>query len=346
MTGPMPAEQQAQLRAIAGEPEPQDQRGWTTGGQFIFDEPEHVPALWGEEQAIAWAAGESLIVAGPEGVGKTTIVQQLALARCGIRPPELLGMTVAVDERPTVYIAADRPRQAARSLRRMVTQADRLALDEHLVVWRGPLPFDLAAKPDRLALFLADRDAGAVVIDSLKDVALDLSKDETGSRVNYALQTTLAAGIEVISNHHDRKSDGTTGARTIADVYGSRWIPAGAGSVLFVHGKPGDPIVTVRHLKQPAGEVGPLTVIHDHGAGTSSLHEPTNLRRLLQGATGGGLTAREAAQSIFQTASPDRNEVEKARRQLEQLITTGQAAKTDGAPPEPVHYRPISTRHR
>jgi replicative DNA helicase len=61
------------------------------GGQFLFDHPDTLDALWGHGDDILWAAGETLLIAGPQGVGKTTIAQQITLARLGARPPELLG---------------------------------------------------------------------------------------------------------------------------------------------------------------------------------------------------------------------------------------------------------------
>jgi hypothetical protein len=36
------------------------------------------------------------------------------------------------------------------------------------------------------------------------------------------------------------------------------WLTSGAGSVILLNGQPGDPIVSLHHLKQPAAAVGPL----------------------------------------------------------------------------------------
>ena len=79
-------------------------------------------------------------------------------------------------------------------------------LRDRLTVWRGPLPFDIGREPDKLAPFAAEHEADTLMIDSLTNVALDLVKDETGARVNHALQATIAAGIEVVANHHQRKA--------------------------------------------------------------------------------------------------------------------------------------------
>jgi replicative DNA helicase len=179
-------------------------------------------------------------------------------------------------------------------------------------------------------------------IDSLKDCALDLVKDETGSRIALAFQHLAAAGVEVVAAHHQRK-DGAGGSkpRTLADVYGSAWITAAPGSVVLLWGEPGDVLVELRHLKQPVAEVGPLTVRHDHPRGSSTLHEPADLRTLLVRSP--GPTATEAAQHIYGLSAPSRNQVEKARRRLEAEVRAGRAVKRDGGR-EGVRYRAVSSR--
>lgn len=55
------------------------------GGRFILDtDPDLVP-LWGQGQECLQSDGEALVVAGPQGVGKTTLVQQYALAAAASR---------------------------------------------------------------------------------------------------------------------------------------------------------------------------------------------------------------------------------------------------------------------
>jgi replicative DNA helicase len=295
------------------------------GAAFAFDEPADVPSLCGEEQAVAWAAGEGLMVVGPDGVGKTALQQQLLLARIGLRDG-LLGFPVEPAERPVLYVAADRPRQAARSLRRMVSDSDRRILQKRLIVWKGPLPFDVTAKPSALARFVAEYGAGDLFIDALKDVALDLTKDEAGSRVNRAFQEVIASGVELCVSHHQRKEQPASAKvakpKRLADVYGSRWLTAGMGSVLLLWGEPGDLVVELSHLKQPAEDVGPLRVLHDHRAGSSSVFHPVDLEQLVT-QTFGGLTPRQAATALYGSEKPGPNEIEKARRRLESLVGKG-----------------------
>jgi len=314
----------------------------TDGASFFLDAPDHVPAIWGEGDRVLWSQGEPMLLVGPDGVGKTSLVQQLLLKRHGIGEPVLLGMPVAAESRRVLYVAADRPEQARRSGRRMVTEADRQSLS-WLAVWRGPLPFDLATSPERLAELALDHDAGTVVIDSLKDVAVDLSKDETGSAISHAFQHALAAGIEVAALHHPRKEAGDgRKPRTLADVYGSRWITASCGSVVLLWGDAGDPLVELRHLKPPAGEVGPLKVVHDHRRGESRVHSATDLYALVLQATNGGLTVAEAASHLFGASEPSPNEIEKARRRLDDLVTRGHAVRAPGATSKaPARYRPV-----
>ena len=91
------------------------------GGAFILDAPDRVPALWGEGDRVLWAEGEALMVCGGPGVGKTTITGQLV--RALLAGGDVLGLPVA-RRRRVLYLAMDRPRQIARSLRRQFGPED------------------------------------------------------------------------------------------------------------------------------------------------------------------------------------------------------------------------------
>lgn len=289
-----------------------------TGGRFILDRPADAAPIWGDSSRVAWAAGEPLMINGPTGVGKTTLAQQVVLARLGLRD-QVLGLPVALEERTTLYIAADRPSQAARSFARMVTPDDRAALDEHLVVWTGPLPFRLTKDPELLAAFADSFGAGTVVIDSLKDVLPKPTDEEQANLANSAFQLCSANGVELLVLHHQRKSQGDNKRPTsIDDVYGNTFITAGMGSVLLVWGKPGDLLVDLAHLKQPSEPVGPWKLLHDHDHGRTTVQGAVDLLSLVR--TSNGLTAEGAARAIFDRDKPDRGEVEKARRQLQKLV--------------------------
>lgn len=308
----------------------------STAADFILDAPPEVPAIWAHGSQVLWAKGEPLMIAAPQGLGKTTLAGQLALARHGaVDDPTLLGAKVEIDPKPVLYLACDRPNQIARSFQRMVDERHRAAL-EYMRIWKGPLRSNLASSPELLVELALEAEAGTIFIDSLKDVALDLSTDETGSRVNNAIQLAIAEGIEVVVLHHQRKSSSDNKApRTLDDVYGSGWLTAGMGSVVLLWGKPGDPIVELRHLKQPADEFGPVSLLHDHEHGTTTLHEPTDLLALAN--RPGGVTVEDAAKALFGTREPDRNQREKARRRLERLLDHG-VSKRSGSPTAPAIY--------
>lgn len=304
-----------------------------TGGSFVLDEPATIPALWGAGDQVLWAEGEGLMVAGQQGVGKTTIAQQLVLHRVGARAGGFLGLPVARSDAPVLYLAMDRPRQAARSMRRMVAPEHRSLLDERLRFFRGPLPVNPLASPSVLADFMEDvcPECDLLVLDSLKDLAPGLSKDDVGAQVNLAVQEVIARGRDLIALHHGRKAGGgQTRGRSIDDVYGSTWLTSGLGSVILLDGEPGDPTVTLHHVKQPAEPVGPLTVRHDHPTGSTVVYAGTTdlltaLKQRHQDGT--GLTVEEAA--ALTLGRVDRTALAKTRRALDRLVDTLQATRTD-----------------
>ena len=315
---------------IGAEPEPRP-RQLVAGDRFVLDAAGSIAAVWGfEKGTVLWSKGEPAFIVGPQGVGKTTLAQRLALARMGLAG-DVLGLPIAPDARRVFYLACDRPHQAARSFRRMLSEDERAALAEKLIVWKGPFPPVSAKQPDSLANLCRSVDAGTLFIDSTKDVALELSREETGQVFNLALQYVIEAGVEVLSLHHQRKATGDNKKpTTLADVYGSTWITAGAGSVLLLWGEPGDPIVELRHLKQPAEEFGPANVIFDHARGTVDVHDPADIEALLAAAPE-GLTAAVAGPP---SSRPRRRTATRSRRRdVSSSALSGRESRGGSKPP-------------
>ncbi len=300
------------------------------GGSFILDAPEHVPAVWGDGPSVLWAEGESLIIGGPPGVGKTTLSGQVLRGR--LIGGEVLGHTVVSTSSRVLYLAMDRPRQIARALRRTLGDLPRDLLDERLRVWPGPPVTDVAAHPETLLGYARLAGADTIIVDSLKDAAIGLVNDEVGAGYNRARQLCIANGVEVLELHHLVKN-GPGGGKpnNLAGLYGSAWITAGAGSVVLLWGQAGDPIVELTHLKTPADEVGPFRVIHDHTAGTSVVWHAADLLAMAR-ATPSGITAKAAACALFSTSNPSPAEVEKARRKLTGLAKAGDLSHVEGDP--------------
>lgn len=311
-------------------PEPDAPSRLVPGGSFILDAPDEVPAIWGQDDHVLWAAGESIVIVGPAGVGKTTITGQIVKALIGL-DSEVLGKTVAPTDRRVLYLASDRPSQISRAFARLYTEDDRQTLDDKLRVWKGPPPADIATDTDVLLRLATEAEASVVILDSLKDMAIGLSDDAVGAGVNRAIQTLLAAGIDVLALHHQRKATADAKPpKDLASVYGSTWITAGAGSVVLIWGEPGDAIVELRHLKQPAAEVGPLKVEHDQLTGTSTVFRGFNLLPFLRGRKN-GVTALEVARAQYEKQAPNDNEQRKARRDLDKLVKSGLARKETAA---------------
>lgn len=307
-----------------------------SGGAFILDAPPSPPAVWGEGNEVMWAEGEALLIAGPPGVGKTTIVGQLVAGRLGVGPAQTLGLPVQPGAGRVLYLAMDRPPQIARALARLFGPEMRAALDDRLVIWPGPPPGDFAQHPDLLQTMCEQAGADTVIVDSLKDCVRKLSDDESGSGYNTARQRALAGGVQVVELHHQRKASAENRKPSkLDDVYGSVWLTAGAGSVVLLWGEAGDPVVELSHIKQPAEPVGPWRIVHDHTAGTSSVEDRADLTAMAQEWNPGGevdaLTPKDAAARMFDTVKPTRSEIEKARRKLDSLVRQGRLVRIEGA---------------
>jgi replicative DNA helicase len=303
------------------------------GGTFILDEPAEIPAIWGDGERVLWAEGEALMITGHQGVGKTTIGQQLVLARLGIRDGGLLGLPVSLSTGRVLYLAMDRPRQAARSFRRMVSESDRDVLNSRLVVWRGPLPRSPLDHVASLADLIQEVCPGVdtVVVDSVKDLAPGISKDEVGAALNSAWQEVIARDVDLLLLHHERKA-GSDAKRThkLDDVYGSTWLTSGLGSVVVLNGEPGDPTVELVHLKQPADPVGPLTIRHDHGAGRSiALDAMPTVAELVNLAGDAGVTKLQVAMTVYGRSQDA--DLQRAGRELAKLVKADLVQQVKGA---------------
>jgi len=314
-----------------------------TGGQLL-DLSDQVPAVWGEQHTVAWAIGERLTICAPQGAGKTTLAQRLALARAGLAD-HVLDLPVHDDGRKVLYLAADRPAQALRSMRRMLDKRRRKTLDERLLVWKGAPPVNTAADPGSLLAWITELDPtiGTVIIDSVKDLAVAISKDEVGSAVDHAFRRISDAGLELLVCHHLRKgqseknSNSTGKPRGLDDVYGSVWLTAGSGSVLLLWGQPGDLVVELTTLKPIADPIGPLTLILDHDRGQLRVEDQADVITVLRAAGNDGLTALAAAQAL-QYAGHEKAARERARRDLNRLVELGLAEREDGGGPIPTKW--------
>lgn len=301
------------------------------GGSFFQDVPENPESVWGSGGDVLWAKGEALIITGPQGVGKTTVAMQVVRARIGLQET-VLGLPVEPEPRKVLYLTMDRPAQAQRAGNRIFCKDDQGYLNEHLVIWKGPPPMDMAKNPAVLIQMCEKAGAGTVIVDSLKDAAIGLSNDEVGAGYNRARQKAIVEGVEVLELHHPVKNSAGGGEpKELKDVYGSTWITSGAGSVISLYGEAGDPVVAFRHLKQPMNEVGPFKVTHDHQMGMSSVVHGVDVFELVRAYGANGLEVVKYAEALFETKNPTPAQREKARRKLEGMVSAGTLARVDGA---------------
>jgi hypothetical protein len=175
-----------------------------------------------------------------------------------------------------------------------------------------------------LARLCALADADTCVVDSLKDAAIKLSEDEVGGAWNRARQAAIQAGTQLLELHHPRKAqDGNRKPRALEDLYGSRWISAGAGSVISLWGQAGDPVVELTNLKPVVTVVAPIQMAIDGARGTVSTGDTVDLVEQVRLRAQHGMTAKVAARLMFGTAEPDAGEIKKAAYQLAKKARAG-----------------------
>lgn len=298
---------------------------FVNGADFLLDITADAPPIWGATDVHLWAEGESLMLVGPPGVGKSTTAHLLVWGRLGLLG-EAIGWPVAKSDAKVLYLAMDRPKQIARAMRRLMRPEHLPILRERLVVRNGPLPVDICDQPEWLRDRAQEIGATTVVIDSIKDVLPDPSDEKRAGLYNRARQMCLAVGIEWVELHHNRKgSVGNREPNTLDDVYGSRWLTAGAGSVISLYGEAGDTVVSMKQLKTPAGEFFPCRVLLDKDAGQMRPYENLTISILLGQAGKSGISARRMAEKLFTTDKPSASNVETIRGRLKRLVRSGEA---------------------
>ncbi|MEX3644340.1 bifunctional DNA primase/polymerase [Mycolicibacterium porcinum] len=270
--------------------------------------------LWGAGQQALMAPGQGSMVFGTDGAGKSTIMQQLTLTRMGLGNDEVLGFPVVQSDQPILYLALDRPEQIRRSIARMVDLTDpavRDRLKRKLIVWRGALPFHCDLDPKAFAdwaMQIGGDDLGLVVADSVKDMVSSCTEDSAGMGFNDTVQHITTRGVEFACCHHNRKPNATNARpRKLADVYGSRWLTAGLGSVLNIW-KLDDQRRELTQLKTPYGNpVDPVEYTDDYTRGVFNTtgNWTDALVSALVSAGERGLTDAEAVAGAFNVTPKD-----------------------------------------
>ena len=306
------------------------------GGDALASVEEAPPARWGSGDDVLWACGESLLIAGRTGVGKTTLATGVLAGLVGLEA-DCLGLEIRPATR-VLYLGMDRPRQILRALARRFSPETFKVLNERMIFRKGPLPKDLAKEPTLLLTLAQQYGCDVVIVDSLKDAAVKIADEEVGGQINRAIQLCNTHDVDVLLLHHqrkgavaDRKNEDDT--PTVEDVFGSNWITAGAGSVIILQGQPGDNVVKMHHVKQPADPVGPWMLEHDHHAGRTTRQEGGwDLLAYLKSKHPLGVSAMDAARAEHQNdkLKSTGKEAKSAGRRLDALVRRGMARRVDG----------------
>jgi len=300
------------------------------GGDWILSAPDTIRSVWGHGDEVAWPSGEAFILVGPDGTGKTVLAHNLILRQTGLIQTSLLGLPV-MPATKVAYLAQDRPVQAKRALKRMVGDMDLEELNHALAVIDWPVG-TVEEDPDLLARIAGENNCDTIIVDSLKDITQELSSELTGQAVKRAYQKAIAEGVDVLLLHHDRKEGSASKRRLLklADVYGSRLMVAGCGSVIALNGVSGDPVVELRQLKQVVAEVGPTQIAFDFTTGEVNIVDRTDIVAIVNMAKT-PLTAADAAKALYGVTTPTRSDVERARRKLKIVAEKNLIVEVAGA---------------
>ncbi len=212
-----------------------------------------------DRDKILWADREPLMVCADTGQGKTTWLQNMIKAGIGLIP-DVAGYQVRQFNR-ILYLVMDRPEQARHSLGRLIVGTETSRWNEKVVVQHGSAPFTLNQTSIWLAEAAEAAGADCVMVDSLMNIASGMSEDDEGTRINEAHQEVCRRGIQLVIAHHPRKRSPQDRGKAygLDDIYGSKFIAGGCGSVLFFHSwqdVPGNmSTFCIDHIKSPAGRV-------------------------------------------------------------------------------------------
>lgn len=302
--------------------------------EWLTSENDQDVPMWGTKENPIWMPGESLLISGPSGIGKSTLAHALVWGSLGLIP-DVLGFPVPpMEDGGILYLAMDRPEQIKRAMARFIRtlsgderEAAREAL-KRFMVWPGPLPGDIRKDKQLLVKMAEEHGATRIVVDSIKDVLPDASQEENAGGYNLARQEALQNGIQWVELHHNRKSNGDNKApNTLADVYGSTWLTSGAGSVISLFGQPGDIVTRLTHLKSPFEPINPMWVQIDPPTGTISRHEELTPLMVIQKGGTVGVTAQEVTAEIYGVDLKEvsgkewKSKVQNIRNQISRLIS-------------------------
>lgn len=302
------------VREVEAEQLLEQSRVQSFNGVAFLEDIQPGEPVWGSGKTVAWAKSQGFMVFGTDGTGKSTLLQQIMLARLGLRDPDVLGFPVAEDDRSILYLALDRPVQIRESIARMVDLSNPNAYDtlkSRLVVVKGPVPFQCDSNPRAFfewCMSLAGEDCGMVIVDSVKDMVSSCVDDAAGAGFNDTMQQFIAKGIDFGCAHHNRKANAQNAKpRALADVYGSRWLTAGMGAVLNIW-RNDDHSRELTQLKTPYGNAfRPVEYTDDYASGHSTVTDDWHslLVGALVAARGTGLTDAECVFKVFKQTPRD-----------------------------------------
>jgi len=209
-----------------------------------------------------------MLLAGSPGVGKSQISMR-ALMAMAMGQEKFLGLPLQEGCQPAIFFSLEMPTVELKilfqSMLKSMTQDERNTLDKYLL-WHDaglPINFRDPLVRQRVEKSIEENGIQTLAIDSLSKMGIRKMQDEEAiiEMMEWFDHVRFTYNTSIWVIHHNRKANSDRKADTLDDVYGSRFLTAGATSIVTMDRNGKKDLAKLRFEKiRTAPEKAPMTV--------------------------------------------------------------------------------------